>query len=88
MAHFKDLSSKTYWADFGRGAIGAAYLPSPKEASETVLSLMISYEALEAELAETKRKAKAALQPLELAAMRISNDLEAARDTMRSALND
>lgn len=88
MATFKDLSSPVYWADFGRGAVGAAYMPKPSEAADTVLALMARADKLEADLAETKRRAKAALQPLELAALRIANDLEAARDTMRSALND
>lgn len=88
MAAFKDLSSPVYWEDFGRGAVGAAFMPKPSEAAETVLSLMARADQLEAELAETKLRAKLALQPLELAALRISNDLEEARASMRSALND
>lgn len=88
MALYKDLSCRTYWQDFGRGAIGAAFLPSPTEAAETVLTLMHRVTELEATLTTTKLRAKAALQPLELAALRISNDLENARQTMRAALND
>lgn len=88
MATFKDLASPVYWADFGRGAVGVAHMPKPSEAAETVLSLMAKAEKLEVELAETKRRAKIALQPLEIVALRLSNELDAAREAMRLALKE
>lgn len=88
MALYKDLSCKTYWQDFGRGAIGAAFLPSPTEAAETVLALMAREELLTAELARTKASAKAAIQPIELLALRLSNDLDEIRASIRRATDE
>ena len=88
MALYKDLSCRAYWADFGRGAVGAAYMPKPSEAAETILTLMARVTALESEVTQTKTKARAALQPMETVALRIVNELDAARMTMRAALNE
>lgn len=88
MATYKNLSCPNYWRDFGRGAIGAAFLPSPQEASETILGLIEKVEKIEAELNQTKANARKAIQPLEAISLQLENGLSEARHKMRSALND
>ena len=64
---FKNLSCKKYWTNFGNlgSAVGAANMPTPKEAASTVVALMDKVRSLEKDVEEANARLSACIGEVE-----------------------
>jgi hypothetical protein len=76
----KDLTSRIYWSDFGRRALGDAFMPTPAEAAQVVSDLMDEVDRLKVELGSIRNKRLAQCEKLRTIAMRAAGDLDAVRE--------
>lgn len=85
MSVFKDLSSPTYWENFGEIGveIGRANMPTPKEAADTVLSLKSELSELRKERDEYKARLFVCIQSIESVSMEFASRLDSLRHEAR-----
>lgn len=77
----KDLSCPKYWTRFGElGAnIGRAWMPSPQEAADTVLSLMRERDALAKQLTDAEARIKATVDNVAVFCLSVANKADEIR---------
>lgn len=85
----KNLSSAAYWHRFGElGAnIGKAWMPSPKEAADTVTSLMAERDRLEQEVAHLRWKLRITHDRVRDFSMRVANEADELRHANEDEAN-
>jgi hypothetical protein len=69
----KDLSSAEFWDAFGRGVVFGDNKPTPREAADTILALMVELAAEKRKTAQAEHEAKCANQQFKVFAMEVFN---------------